>query len=93
MVQPLEQAKRRKTQAEQVSAFDEKTLYLMRAEIEYDLDKLFHTGQLPPRLADWLDAIQPPSTIAREAATAAAAVLLAFERGYRMSQEEDRDAS
>lgn len=36
-----------------------------------------------------LSEIQPPTTIVRAAAAAAAQVLIAFERGYRMSGEPE----
>jgi len=45
-------------------------------------DKIYELGQTEPALME----LQPPSTICELAAQAAAAVLIAFERGYRMDK-------
>jgi hypothetical protein len=51
------------------------------AEIEYSLTKL--SQALPGYLSD---DIQPPTTIIRLAAIAAATVFMAFERGHQMTE-------
>ncbi len=71
------------------AAGDDSDLPELKREITRELAAFIHgNGQ-----ADWtdlhklLDDIQPPATVARLAAEAAAAVLIAFERGYRMERE------
>lgn len=78
-----------------VILLDDLTLRGMQIELTTDLAAFFQgsaTNDQRVRLNDWLDSIQPPSTIARLAAQAAAAVLVAFERGYTMAADQ-REAS